>query len=159
MSRAPVTIPMDFTVGEAADAMLTGGVSGLVVVDENKRIVGVITQTDLNRVLVSVTGLWQGGIAFGFLVEDLPGSIKGLTDIMRDFGGRLVSLMTAYHPGPKGYKRVYIRVGGLDRNRLDEFVEQLKEKADLLYLIDHRMNTRKLYFAPGITETHNNPCH
>ncbi|MDR3557227.1 MAG: CBS and ACT domain-containing protein [Syntrophobacteraceae bacterium] len=153
MSRAPVTIPVDFTVGEAAEAMLTGGVSGLVVVDANKHIVGVITQTDLNRVLVSVTGLWHGGIAFGFLIEDVPGSIKVLTDIMRAFGGRLVSIMTAYIRAPKGYRRVHIRVRGLDRNRFDEMLGQLKQSSDILYIIDHRMNTRKLYVTPGTTET------
>lgn len=152
MSRAPVTIPADFTVGEAAQTMLTGGESGLVVVDEKSRIVGVITQTDLNRVLVAVTGLWHGGIAFGFLIEDAPGSIKALTDIMRARGGRLVSIVTVHIRAPKGYRRVHIRVRGLDRSKLEEMLEQLKEVSTLLYLVDHRLNTRKLYFTPGITE-------
>lgn len=105
MSRAPVTVPFDFTVEEAASVMLTGKVPGLVVVDEKNRIVGVITQTDLNRVLVSVTGLWRGGIAFGFLIEDVPGSIKALTDILRAFGARLESILTASIRAPKGHKK------------------------------------------------------
>ena len=145
--RAPVTIPVDFTVGEAADAMLIGGVSGLVVVDANKHIVGVITQTDLNRVLVSVTGLLHGAIAFGFLIEDVPGSIKVLTDILRAFGGRLVSIMTGYIRAPKGHRRVHIRVRGLDRSRFDEMLGQLKQSSDILYIIDHRMNTRTYFHA------------
>jgi acetoin utilization protein AcuB len=153
MSHAPATIPVDFTVGEAAEAMLTAGLSGLVVVDEKKRIVGVLTQTDLNRVLVAVTGLWHGGIAYGFLIEDVPGSIKVLTDLMRSFGGRLVSIVTVHIRAPKGYRRVHIRVRSLDRNRLGELEERLKEKATMLYLVDHRMNSRKLFFSPGITET------
>ncbi|MDR3569110.1 MAG: CBS domain-containing protein [Syntrophobacteraceae bacterium] len=153
MACAPVTIPVDFTVGEAAEAMLSDRVSGLVVVDGQNRIVGVLTQTDLNRVLVAVTGLWHGGIACGFIIEDVPGSIMVLTDLMRSFGGRLVSIVTVHIRAPKGRRRVHIRVRGLDRNRLGELEERLKEKATMLYLVDHRMNSRKLFFTPGITET------
>ena len=145
MSRAPVTIPVDFTVGEAAETMLKSGVQGLVVVDEEKRMVGVLTQTDLNRVLVAVTGLWHGGIAFGFLIEDAPGSIKVMTDIMRAYGGRLVSIVTVHTRGPKGYRMVHIRVRSLDRNRFDELLEELKTKGAILYYVDHRMNTRKVF--------------
>ncbi|MEM5789321.1 MAG: CBS and ACT domain-containing protein [Syntrophobacteraceae bacterium] len=145
MSRAPITIPLDFTVEEAADVLFKNTVPGVAVVDEGNRIVGVMTQTDINRVMVSVTGLWRGGIAFGFLIEDSPGSIKSVTDILRAYGGRLASILTAYERAPKGFRRVHIRVRGLDRSRLTQMTEELHDQAMLLYMVDHRLNTREFF--------------
>jgi acetoin utilization protein AcuB len=145
MSRAPITVPADFTVEEAAEVLLKNAVPGVVVLDGQNQIVGVLSQTDINRVLVSVTGLWRGGIVFGFMLEDSPGSIKGLTDIMRSYGGRLASILSAYERAPKGYRRVHIRVRGLDRSKLPQLEQELQEKAALMYRIDQRENTRVLY--------------
>lgn len=145
MDRAPVTMPVDFMIEEAADVLLKNRVPAVVVVDEQNQIVGVLTQTDINRVLVSVTGLWRGGIVFGFLLEDRPGSIKELTDIMRSYGGRLASILSAYERSPKGYRRVHIRVRGLDRSKIALLENDLKEKSTLLYRVDQRENTRQMY--------------
>lgn len=145
MERAPVTVPVDFMIEETADVLLKNKVPAVVVVDEQKKIVGVVTQTDINRVLVSVTGLWRGGIVFGFLLEDRPGSIKELTDIMRSYGGRLASILSAYERSPKGYRRVHIRVRGLDRSKIALLENDLKEKSTLLYRVDQRENTRHMY--------------
>jgi acetoin utilization protein AcuB len=153
MSRAPVTVPVDFTVEETADVLLKNGVSGVAVVDEQNRIVGVMTQTDINRVLVSVTGLWRGGIVFGFLLEDTPGSIKALTDVLRGYGGRLASILSSYERSPKVYRRVHIRVRGLERSKLAQLEQELQEKAKLLYWVDQRLNTRKMSIELERTES------
>jgi len=145
MSSAPITVPEDFTVEETAEVLLKNGVSGVVVVDGQNRLVGVLTQTDINHVLVSVTGLWRGGIVFGFMLEDSPGAIKGLTDIMRSYGGRLASILSAYERAPKGFRRVHIRVRGLDRGKLSQLEQDLGQKAALMYRIDQRENTRVIY--------------
>lgn len=144
MSRAPVTISSDFTVEEAADVLLKNEISGVAVTDRQSQVVGVFTQTDINRVLVSVTGLWKGGIVFGFLQEDHPGSIKELTDTLRLYGGRLACILTSYERVAKGYRKVHIRVRGLDRSKLSQLKEELKNKATLLYAIDQRENTREI---------------
>lgn len=148
MSRAPITVPEDFTVEETAEVLLKNAVSGVVVVDKQNRLAGVLTQTDINHVLVSVTGLWRGGIVFGFMLEDTPGAIKGLTDIMRAYGGRLASILSAYERAPKGYRRVHIRVRGLERSKLAQLEKDLREKAALIYRIDQRENTREIYMDP-----------
>jgi acetoin utilization protein AcuB len=144
MCRAPVTVPVDFTVEETADVLLKNGCSGVAVVDEQNKIVGVMTQTDINRVLVSVTGLWRGGIVFGFLLEDTPGSIRELTDVLRSYGGRLASILSSYERSPKGYRRVHIRVRGLERTKLAQLEQELQAKAKLLYWVDQRENKRKM---------------
>ncbi|NOZ88843.1 MAG: CBS domain-containing protein [Crenarchaeota archaeon] len=49
MTRDPVTIRLGRSIREAARLMLQHGVSGLPVVDESGRVVGVITKTDVVR--------------------------------------------------------------------------------------------------------------
>ncbi|HOI96716.1 MAG TPA: CBS domain-containing protein [Syntrophobacter fumaroxidans] len=145
MSRAPVTVPMDNTVEETAEAMLNNEVPGVVVVDRNHHPIGVFTAEDTNRVLLSVTGHRRGGIVFGLLADDRPGSIKELTDILRTRGGRLASILTTYERTPKGKRRLHIRVRGLDRTELPEIREQLGQKARFLYVVDMRENRREIF--------------
>lgn len=145
MSRSPVTVPLDYTMEEVADVLLKNKVSGAPVVDLNNQLVGVITQTDVNRVFISLTGLWRGGTAFGFLVEDSPGSIREIENILRGYGARLQSILTSYERVPKGYRKVHVRVRKLDRFRMPQLLEEVSQKAKLLYKIDHRENTRELY--------------
>ena len=59
MSRNPITVPFDYTVEEAAEVMLKHKISGMPVVDHEGMVVGTITQTDLLRVLISLTGVGE----------------------------------------------------------------------------------------------------
>ncbi len=147
MSRTPVTIPSDYTMEEVADVLLKNEAYGVLVVDGNNQLVGVVTQRDINRVFISLTGLRKGGIAFGFLLEDSPGSIKDVTDILRSHGARIQSIRTSYERTVKGYRNVQIRVRKLNRASLPRVLQELREKGRLLYKIDHRENTREVYAA------------
>jgi acetoin utilization protein AcuB len=145
MSKPAITVPADFTVEEAARILSTNRISGVVVLDENQKIAGVITQTDINRALVYLTGLWRGGIVFGVLVEERPGSIKELDDLLRSYGGRIASILTSYERVRKGYRKVHFRVRGLDRRNLPQIKEEIRKKAPLLYVVDSRQGTREIY--------------
>jgi CBS domain-containing protein len=52
MTRDPLTVRADSLILDAAELMLEHKVSGLPVVDEQKHIVGIITESDLFRMLV-----------------------------------------------------------------------------------------------------------
>ena len=144
MTKDPITVPSDYTIEETAEVLLEKNVSGVPVVDK-KKLVGVITQTDIFRALISLTGVGKRGIQFAFQVEDTPGSIKGITDIIREHGGRIVSILSSYENVPEGYRKVYIRDYGIERKELKQLKNQLKEKATLLYMVDHRDNKREVY--------------
>jgi acetoin utilization protein AcuB len=145
MTKDPITVPPDYTAEETALVLLDGKISGAPVVDKNGQVVGVITQTDLFRVLISLTGIGNAGIQFGFQVEDKPGSIKEVADIIREHGGRMVSILTSYDDVPEGYRKVYIRMRSIERSDLEKLKDKLSEKAALLYAIDHKENIRKIY--------------
>jgi acetoin utilization protein AcuB len=145
MSKEPVTVPFDYTVEETAELLLKKKISGAPVTNGQGKVVGVITKSDLFRALISLTGVGKRGIQFALQVEDRPGSIKEVTDIIRTYGGRLVSILSTYERVPKGYRKVYIRDYGVDRTKLERIKKELKEKASMLYMVDHRENKREIY--------------
>jgi acetoin utilization protein AcuB len=135
MTKDPITIPIDYTIDEAAQVLLEHKLSGAPVVDHEGQITGVITQTDIFRVLVLFTGVKRAGIQFAFQLEDRPGSIKEVSDIMRNYGCLLVSILSGQDV-QAGYRRVYIRVRDCDKERLEELKERLRAKANVLYVMD-----------------------
>lgn len=145
MTKDPITVPFDYTVEEAAEVLLHNKISGAPVVDHEGRIIGTIDKEALFNVLISLTGIEKRGIEFAFQLEDRPGSIKEVTDVIRKYGGRMASILTTYEGVPKGYRNVYIRMYNIDRLKLHHLKRQFAETATVLYMIDHRQNKREIY--------------
>jgi len=145
MTKTPITVPQDYTVEETAEVLLKHNISGVPVDDHYGDIVGVITKNDLFRIIISLTGAEKRGIQFGMEVKDRSGSIKEVTDIIREYGGRMASILTSYDMAPEGCRRVYIRMYGIDRFKVNKLKEALKEKATLLYMVDRRETTRETF--------------
>ena len=53
MTKRPITISAESTIREAAQTMLDNKISGLPVVDERGKVVGIITESDIFRLVVS----------------------------------------------------------------------------------------------------------
>jgi acetoin utilization protein AcuB len=145
MTKNPIKVPEDYTVEETAEILLRHNISGVPVIDQHHNIVGTITQNDVFRILISLTGAEKRGIQFGMELEDRPGSIKEVADVIREYGGRMASILTSYNMAPEGFRRVYIRMYGIDRFKLNRLKEALKEKARLLYLVDRREVQRETF--------------
>lgn len=145
MTKNPITIPFDYTVEEAAELMLKHKISGLPVTDHEGNLVGTLTKSDVFKCLISLTGIGARGIQFAFLLEDRPGSIKEVADILRSYGGRMVSILTTYERVPEGYRKVFIRMFGVQRDKLPQLLEDLRRKAKVLYMVDHKENRREIY--------------
>ena len=145
MTQNPITVPQDYTVEETAEILLKHNISGVPVIDQYREVVGTITQNDIFKILISLTGAEKKGIQFGVEVEDRPGSIKEVTDIIREYGGRMASILTSYDMAPEGYRRVYIRMYGIDRFKINKLKEAIEEKASLLYLVDRREVHRETF--------------
>jgi acetoin utilization protein AcuB len=145
MTKDPITVPPDYTAEETAQVLLKNKISGAPVVDDSGQIVGTITQADLFRVLISLTGVKNGGIQFGFQIKDKPGSIKEVEDIIREYGGRIVSILTSYDDVPMGYRKVYIRMQSIEQPLLLILKNKLSEIAAFLYMIDQREDNREIF--------------
>lgn len=145
MTRNPITVPYNYTIEEAAEILLQAKISGVPVVDKDGDVIGMITQTDLFKVLISLTGVGKKGVQFAFLLEDRAGSIKEVADIIRSYGGRMASILSSYEKAPEGYRYAYIRMYGVDRGKMQELKDELKKKAKVLYMVDSRDNKREIF--------------
>ena len=146
MSPHPIAVGDDLTMEEAAEILLVSKISGLPVMDaDGRKLLGVVTKSDIFRVIISLTGVGKRGIQFAFRVLDRPGCIRELTDAIRAYGGRISSILSSYERVPQGYRRLFIRAYGIDRPGLGRLKEVLAEKATLLYLVDHRGKQREIY--------------
>lgn len=145
MTTNPITVPYNFTIEEAAQILLQAKISGMPVVDKDGNVIGTITQTDLFKVLISLTGVGKKGVQFAFLLEDRPGSIKEVTDIIRSYGGRMASILSSYEKAPEGHRYAYIRMYDVDREKIGQLKEDLKKNAKMLYIVDSRENKREIF--------------
>ena len=145
MTKDPVTVPFDYTLEETAEVLLSHKISGAPVVDHEKNVIGVITEKDLFRALMSLASLEKRGIQFAFQIEDRPGSIKEVADIFRNYGGRIASIMSSSDFAQSGYRNVYFRVCEADRSKLQQLKAELNRQSKVLYMVDLPENTREIY--------------
>lgn len=133
MTKNVVYVMPKETVEFAAILMLENKISSLPVVNEQDALVGIITQTDVFKLLVNITGVYTGGIQFAFSLEDFPGSIKDAADTIRAHGGRVVSILSTQSVAEEGRRNVYIRCGSLPEEKLRDLVKELEKKFVVLY--------------------------
>jgi acetoin utilization protein AcuB len=145
MTRSVFTVDPDWTMEEAAALMLARKISGAPVVDDQGVLWGVITQTDLFKATLYITGLRKGGLHVAVVLEDTPGSIMEIVNVVRQFGGRMASILSTYERAPAGYRNVYLRFHGIPQERIDDLLTILKEKAKLRYVVDHDQNRRTVF--------------
>jgi acetoin utilization protein AcuB len=135
MTRDPITVGPDDTVEHAAQVMLENTISGLPVVDEQGAVVGILTQSDVFRAFMHITGILQGGVQFALRLEDRPGLIKEVVDLLRAKGARFVSLLTSYTSAQEGYRDIYLRVKNLSPEAIRAAEKELAIPHEVLYVI------------------------
>lgn len=67
----------------------------------------------------------------GIELEDRPGSIKEVTDVIRAHGRRLAGSLTGHEWAPPGYRHVYLRARDVQDDQALQ--EDLRAKGKILY--------------------------
>jgi len=145
MKKQVYTANPDDTVEETAAVLLEKKISGVPVVDENNRLLGIITRSDIFRVLISLTGMGKKGVQFAIRIKDMPGPIKEVRELIHDYGARTASILSSWDNAPPDYLNIYFRVYRIDRQKLPSLLDKIKEKGTLLYMVDHREDKRTVY--------------
>ncbi len=125
MVKNVITAAPDMPIEEAAMTMYDKNIGCLPVVDEDK-LIGIISDKDLFRVLVDITGVRQGGNRFYVVLKDKLGVTGEVLDVLRKHGFTLDSVLTTYEGAQKGYKRVVVRTKGVKGN-VDAVNKELNE--------------------------------
>ena len=133
MKTDVISISPDKSVVKAAGTMLEHRISGLTVVDSQNKLIGIITESDIFKALADFSG---GKIIFGFRLKDTPGSIKDVIDVIRESEGRIASIFTTYPADEPGSRHAFIRIRDVAPEKLEKLENVVKEKFDLLCVID-----------------------
>ncbi|MBU3914773.1 CBS domain-containing protein, partial [bacterium] len=133
------------TVDEVAEILLEKRIPCVPVLDESNKLMGILTRSDILKVMISLTGMEKRGVDFGFEVADQPGSIKAITDVIRTYNGRIASILISYERAPVGFRNVFIRIFQIDMKRLGELKKELTQKTKLLYILDFLGKNREIF--------------
>ena len=128
MTKKVVTIRADETVEKAAVLMLEGHFGSLPVVDENNVVVGIITDTDVFKVLVEISGVYSGGTQVCLQIPTDAGSLAPVLELLKDHGARIMSIMTRNVPETQGVKDVYIRIRDMEKPEFKRLKADMEDK-------------------------------
>lgn len=134
MTKNPVCASPRDSVEGVALTMMERGFGGMPVVDENGLLVGIITESDIFRVLVSITGVQTGGMQFAFELPNERGALRSVQEVIRENGGGIVSILTSVDSDDAPARRVYVRIRPLPEAQEDALVKSIQAKfPSLLY--------------------------
>ena len=93
MKKNVLTIAADATIEEAALIMYREKIGGLIVVDVNGAVVGIITETDIFKCFVDVMGLAEGKTRLTIGVPNKVGVLHEITGVFQELGINISSLV------------------------------------------------------------------
>ncbi len=149
MTKNPYVTSPDHTIEEAAAILVTERISGLPVMDKENQLVGIITRTDIFKMLIKCTGLINKGVQIGLCLKDQSGAEMEIKRLINEYGGHTVSTLSTDEAAPSGYLNVYFRVYEIEKGKLSLLTEAIRKKATLLYLVDFEDNERTIYEISG----------
>lgn len=132
MTAKPITVKPTDTVEQAALIMLDNKVGGMPVVDDNGKLVGIISDHDVFKALVDITGARMGGLQFAIELPDQPGTARPLFDLLRAHNARLLSVLTVSNAD--GNRQLFIRVRDLENSKAEqELMDGVGKLGKVLY--------------------------
>ncbi len=93
MTKDVITISENTPIEEAARIMADNKIGGLPVMRDG-RVVGIITETDLFKILLELMGARVQGVRVTILVPNVPGELAQITKALAQAGGNIISLGT-----------------------------------------------------------------
>jgi acetoin utilization protein AcuB len=126
MSKKVVTVDQDTPIEEAARIMADKKIGGMPVMNGGN-VVGIITETDLFKILLELMGARQKALRVTATLADKPGQIARLSKAISQAGGNFVSF--GIFSGPDANTRlVTFKVEGLKKNEVKELLEPIVVK-------------------------------
>lgn len=122
MSRPVITVASDTPLEEAARIMADNKIGGLPVM-EGKALVGIITETDIFKVLVELLGARSAGLRLTVETPAQKGVLARLTQAIAERGGNILSVVNYAAPAADE-ARITIKLTGADEAAVRAAVAQ-----------------------------------
>ena len=127
----PVTITFKSTIEQAAKKMIDRHVACLPVVNDEEKLVGIITGWDVFKALLDISGAEQPGVEVGFVVPYVPGTVRELLDKLKSHGMSIISVLSS--ASGNNMRQVKIRFKGPDELSQNVALEQFRDHTGLRY--------------------------
>jgi acetoin utilization protein AcuB len=129
MTDKCISLRQDDTLEKAALIMLKERISGIMILDDDDSLVGLLSETDIMRGFIEATGIQDGSYQYVIEMPDQPGSTSKVIDLIRKRDARVLSILTSFSDAPRGSKTVAIRVS-VDEATAKELGTEIKELAN-----------------------------
>ncbi len=140
MTKEPVSVsPMD-TIEQVALIMLEKKLTGLPVVDWERKLVGMITEADIFKIFTEISGVRHGGIQFALELSEEPGSLPPILDLIRENNGLLVSVLTGGYKENDTMRDVFIRLQPMDEETENKLIEKMKAACKVVYWVKDKVH-------------------
>ena len=126
MSKDMITITEDTPLEDAARIMVDNKIGGLPVVRKRK-VVGIITETDLFKIFLELLGAREAGVRLACLVPNIPGELAQLTKAIFDAGGNVITLGTFLGESSED-REITLKVEGITPQLLETAIEPFVER-------------------------------
>lgn len=131
MVVAPHTIHIDETVENAAILMDEKRVNCLPVVDSNDKLVGIVTESDIFKTFISITGSRTESVQMAFVLENKPGTLRAILDRLKEAQARVVTVLSNIRDD--GRRGVTLRFRGEERAVEDALIKEFCEQGTVQY--------------------------
>ncbi len=124
MTDKCISMHLEDTLEKAALVMLTEKISGVMILDGDDNLVGLLSETDILRGFIHATGIQDGADQYVIDMPDAPGSVTQVIDTLRNYDARVLSILTSFEDAPAGQKRVAIRIS-IDDDKLPDLEQDI----------------------------------
>jgi acetoin utilization protein AcuB len=121
MTKEVITISPDALLEEAAVLMRENRISSLVVM-ENNRLVGIITESDIFDAFIDLLGFRDKGSRITVEAADVPGAVETIGGIFNSFNANITHI--AVYRGSGGKSDVVIRTNMLNTDEIEKKLEE-----------------------------------
>jgi len=97
MAQKVISIPPTYTIQDALLMIQNSKVGALPVVNDDGKLVGILSVRDLLRAFIHVLGIGQPGSLLCILVEEKVGQLKKIVDAITEEGVSFGSVLVARH--------------------------------------------------------------
>jgi acetoin utilization protein AcuB len=123
MTKTVLTVEPSTLVEDAARKLVDNDIGGLPVV-ENKKLVGIVTESDLFRLLIDLFGTRKPGVRATLRVPERPGELADTTRAIADAGGNVISMGT-FSGNDMSNAVMTLKVEGVGKDQLLSILEPL----------------------------------
>ena len=135
MTDKCIALRQNDTLEKAALVMLKERISGIMILDDEEKLVGLLSETDILRGFIQATGIQDGAHQYVIDMPDAAGSTTRIIDLLRQKEARVLSILTSFSDAPRGTKRVSIRI--LAEDKVAEEISAQIEELENYHVVFH----------------------